>query len=713
MNGLRKALLYWNTAKGLKPVQLEYQIKKRICSRERKQKQLIRYVRKLEVPQSAAEIKILIPELDCDERYLGRFDTDGLLNDEVTLLHETHRIWSDEDVRQLKSGEVMKEKAVQQPESGGVMKEKAVQQPKSGGVMKEKAVQQPKFGGTWNVLEASHLWNYNLHYLEFLIPLAAAYADTGQEKYFLKWKQLAGQWMKQSFSSVNDSLEPYTISMRIPNLLISLELLEQNEDKKKNIRNTGIKSKLLTSIYRQYRYLLCTQELALLANHYLENLKTIIISSLLFGELDIYHKYFDLFLKQAEEQILPDGIHFERSMMYHKIILEDFLRVYSVLYTSGHPCDAEKLLPAVRAMAQVLADFEQGFGCRTPLFNDAGNNVSKESRQLLNAVRHLPYLNGYRKGNTGKQRSEAEPNLTERENRGRKGNAAKRQPGAETYLTERKEQLHHLTVCNDAGFRIFKDAGYYQLQADGIAVLFDCGDIGPSYMGGHGHCDCLSFELSADTRCMFVNSGTGCYQGEHRTFFRSTKAHNTVMTDDREQAELWGGHRAGRRMTHIRGYAEKNMLAGQFRSYLGDFFNRTIKWEGSRRTLVITDKIQAGDRNMHTARQFFHLAPEYRYQPEGNRIFIMDGTCKKAVMCLPKKSRYRIHRNGEITLYAEDFGRYEKKQVLEVRTRFAERIRLQIEITMEPGLQTRKQETEELMRADLGITRAETGNGPE
>lgn len=596
MNRLRKAVLCWNTARTLKLVQLKHQIINRIYNRKKKQKKLLQYVSELHIPDAASKIKILIPELDCEESYLGRFCTDGLLDDDVTLLHETHKI--------------------------------------------EKI---------WEVPSASHLWNYNLHYLEFLIPLAVRFMDTAQEKYFLKWKQLAERWMEQS---CGDSFEPYTISMRIPNLLVSMELLEDK------IRNTQIEKKLLSSVYRQYRYLICSQELALLANHYFENLKTIIISSLLFGELDTYHKYFDLFLKQTDEQILPDGMHFERSFMYHKIILEDFLRVYSALHTSGHPCDAEKLIPVIRAMALALADLEQGFGQRTPLFNDAGNNVSKNREQLLKAVQRIC---GYEK----------------------------------------------------TGARNFNDCGYYKLSADGIAVLFDCGDIGPSYMGGHGHCDCLSFELAVGGRCMFVNSGTGCYQGGDRAFFRGTKAHNTIMIDDREQAELWGEHRAARRMTGIRGAAKKDRLIGRFRSYLGDFFQRTIRWDLKRRVLVITDEVRvnedrvngarikevraeedrvnearvhgnrAAGKELHIVRQFFHLAPQYRYVPLENQVSIMDGECRKAVIRFAADSEYRIHRNGVITNYAQDFGRYEKKQVLEIRTRFTGSIRLRTEIEVE------------------------------
>lgn len=567
MTGMGKAYLYWNTVKNLKPVQIGCQIENRIC-RDRKKRYLDR-VKGLKGPESQNEIKLLIPELDCSPGYLQRFHVDRLLRNEVELLHESHKIEKE-----------------------------------------------------WHAADVSHLWNYNLHYLEFLIPLAVKYTDTGEERYFLKWEEFMDSWLKQPSA---DSFEPYTISMRIPNLLICLELLREK------LRNTGLKSRVMTSIYQQYRYLLQTQERALLANHYFENLKTIVISSLLFRELDIYHKYFDLFLKEIEEQVLPDGLHFERSLMYHKIVLEDILRVYMALNSAHHTGDAEKLIPAIQIMASAMVRLEQGFR-RTPLFNDAGNNVSKDKGALLRAIeRHLSN-----------------------------------------------------SVTLPAAAESFEASGYFKLYHGGTAVLFDCGEIGPSYMGGHAHCDCLSFELSVRGKPLFVNSGTGQYQGELRSFFRSTAAHNTVMIDDREQSELWGEHRAARRMRSVKGEIRRDALTGRFQSYLGDSFLRRLKWNNDK-TLTITDAFKSHDAEAHIARQFLHLAPGYRYERKGKQINVMEGQALRAIVKIPAESDYLIHTEGLLTAYAEDFGRYQKKQVLEIRTQFRDKVQLQIEIEIQTG----------------------------
>lgn len=545
MNG--KVFLYWHTVRNLKAVQIKGQAVRKIKARQKPKNYIL--------TGKPGKVHIFILELDEDERYLARFDMEALMLGEAELLYEKHRIKKE-----------------------------------------------------WNETSASHLWNYNLHYLEFLVPLAVKYKLTGNEEYKAKWIEIVSSWMENAGNS-NDAYEAYTISLRIPNILIGMELL--------NIEDRQI----YMSLYKQYKYLIKNQELALLANHYFENIKTIVISSILFKEMDIYNQYFERFLEQIHEQILPDGLHYERSLMYHKIILEDILRVYTVLQHSNHLRDAKKLLPFVRVMAEAL-NLETGFD-HTPLFNDAGNNVAKSSSALLAAA----------------------------------GKCCK-----EISMTK----------------KLFPAAGFFRLDHENDTVLFFCGDIGPKYMGGHAHNDCLSFELSVDGKALFTNSGTGQYQGSLRTFFRSTAAHNTIMADDREQSELWGEHRAGRRLKKLKVKADSKMVCGQFCSYQGDVFRRQLQWRGN--TLVITDDVKS--EGSHFSRQFLHLAPGHVFEREAASVKVMKNEKCIAAVVLPAGSDFLIHKYGEITVYAQDFGKYEHKQVLEIRTPFVNAVQLKTEIVI-------------------------------
>lgn len=561
---VKRILLYINTVKYLKGVQIWHQLRNRISFRRKDR--LLKRIRVINNIPQAQPVSVMIPALDLEQNYLARFGVDDLLKNEIEILHEKHVI----DLRE------------------------------------------------WEVAEASHLWNYNLHYLEFLIPLAVACRDDSSGRYFRKWCEYVDSWMEHP---VRDSFEPYTISMRIPNLLICMNLLQDK------IRGTKLEGKLIRSIYQQYRYLLATQEFALMANHYFENLKTILICSVLFGEKEHYRKYSPRFWGQIREQILSDGLHYERSLMYHKIVLEDMLRVYAALEgVKEYRNDAGKLLLVIGRMAGALAAISRGIP-GIPLFNDAGNNVAKDTDDLLHAVRLVTGQNA------------------------------------------RDEQ--------DA----FDASGYYKLYAGENALLFDCGQTGPSYMGGHAHCDCLGFVLARGGKTVFTNSGTYQYQGSLRPFFRSTMAHNTIMIDDREQAELWGEHRAARRLSKIKCETGGQTVSGRFRSFHGDDFSRHM--ELTEKALYITDCVLAGDRKEHMARQFFHLHPDCRFVTDtARRISVWDGGKRQAVIHVPPESVGVIHREGDICSFAQDFGRLERKEVLEIRTPFVKKAEITVLIRL-------------------------------
>lgn len=559
MSGLDKIYRYINTIRYLKPIQIRHQLQKRLPGRRREK--MIAQLKRQHAAQ-AYPVKLLIPDLDLDQTYLSRFWLDELMKNEIRILHEKHQV----DLTK------------------------------------------------WEISTAAHLWNYNLHYLEFLIPLAAACREGQTDPYFAKWCEYVEAWIDHP---AKDSFDPYTISMRIPNLLICMNLLQDP------LRGTELERKLTDSIYQQYQYLMRTQELALLANHYFENLKTILICSLFFGEKEIYRKYLDRFCGQINEQILPDGLHYERSILYHKIILEDLMRVYTAL--EGRE-DAGKLLPVIGRMAGALASVSRGFQ-KTPLFNDAGDNAAKDTASLLGAARNL----------TGHSISDDQT--------------------------------------------VFAKSGYYKLYAGAKALLFDCGQTGPSYMGGHAHCDCLSFELSIGQKALFVNSGTYQYQGKLRQFFRSSRAHNTVMIDEREQAELWGEHRAARKLSSVKCRMEDQMVSGSFQSFYKDRFKRCIRLTET--CLEITDRIVANDRKKHCARQFFHIDPHCHYSSDnGRQICVRAEDRTLAVIGIPAGSSGLIHREGDICCYAQDFGALQKKEVLEIRTLFEQSAVIQIRIEL-------------------------------
>lgn len=86
----------------------------------------------------------------------------------------------------------------------------------------------------------------------------------------------------------------------------------------------------------------------------------------------------------------------------------------------------------------------------------------------------------------------------------------------------------------------FSDSGYTVLYSHlpSIQFVFDHGPLGMTPCFAHGHADALSVVLNCCDREMLIDPGTFTYTGDTlwRTYFRGTRAHNTVTVDNLDQA---------------------------------------------------------------------------------------------------------------------------------------------------------------------------------
>lgn len=450
---LGRIRLYVNTVRYLKPEQIFWQVGKRLGM-----KCALKGAHPSRNRGSGASVKI--PELDYDPVFLRRFCVEQLMNDRVTFLHEEEKMdWE----------------------------------------------------GSWHIAGRSPLWNFNLHYFEFLHPLTRAYLETGEARYLDKTVQILRGWIRRNpMEPGGEGWSAYTISLRLTNWLAYLAAVGHNlpEDFRKELED---------SVHSQYVYLSEHLERNILGNHYFENLKILVLCSLFFGDEKALPVYLAAFRKECREEILPDGMHFELSPMYHKIVLEGLLRAAVALRTAGQP-DRE-LEGLVQTMLDAAFTMEHGLS-RTPLFNDSGDNVAKSLDGLLAAAKnHL--------GQT---------------------------PVAKNALTE---------------------SGFYFFQNGPWKLIVDVGAPGPDYIPGHSHCDAMSFELFRNGEPILVNCGTYAYQCVRRGYFRSAQAHNTVQAAGIEQSEIWSTFRLARRSrTRV-----LEVLENGLRMEMKDYKNHRIQRE--------------------------------------------------------------------------------------------------------------------------------------
>lgn len=436
MEALSKAKLYLDTVKHLKPSQVFYRVWRKAGG-----KTCLKagYTPAPDVSRMDIGRVPTLPELDFDPAFLARFDINAILDDRVELLHHEERVdWE----------------------------------------------------SCWHEELSTPLWRFNLHYFEYLLPLAKAYLDTDEGIFLNKAKSIVLAWIGSCPESKGGiAWDSYVISMRIVNwLAFYSEVADALE------RDEGFVSRLNESLAEQYVHLSQHLEKDLLANHYLENLKALVILSCYFDDEKTLEIALGKLYGQVDEQILPDGMHFELSPMYHKIVLEDLMRVSVALDASGHGGLELHDDLRLRDMCDCLYSLERNTN-RTPLFNDSGDNVAKSRDALLGCAR---------------SRFDIEPEF---------------RPS-------------------------FPDAGYYVLERETdtgfVKVVFDAGNPGPEYAMGHAHCDALSFECYIGGEPWIVNCGTYAYQGKQRLEYKHTLSHSTVCPEGEEQHECWAPFRVAR-----------------------------------------------------------------------------------------------------------------------------------------------------------------------
>ncbi|WP_386117862.1 heparinase II/III family protein [Thiohalocapsa marina] len=328
-----------------------------------------------------------------------------------------------------------------------------------------------------------------------------------------------------------------------------------------------------SSLATQARWLRKRLEHHLLGNHLFANAKALIFAGAFFegAEAECWLALGQRLLRrELNEQILADGGHFERSPMYHAILLEDVLDVLNLAGVyPGVLDDALLALCRVKAVAMLdwlaamthpdgeisffndaafgiaptLADLgayaeQLGIGARA----DSGGYASLDPAYMSESGGYAsldpPYASTTSVIPAGKPESRA-------------GIATLPLPNAlELYASPPSLALGPVFPAGttDVECRWLRDSGYVRLQAGPAVALLDCAPIGPDYLPGHAHADTLSFELSLFGQRVIVNGGTSRYgSGPERLAERGTAAHSTVQVDGAESSEVWGGFRVARR----------------------------------------------------------------------------------------------------------------------------------------------------------------------
>ncbi len=173
----------------------------------------------------------------------------------------------------------------------------------------------------WNHPVRAKLWLYNLHYFDDLNAAGAC------ER--LNWhRSLIMRWIVENPPGTGNGWEPYPLSLRIVNWI------------KWVLAGNALPQAALESLAIQSRFLAKRIEFHLLGNHLLANAKALVFAGFFFEgkEADAWGvKGLRILNRELPEQILKDGGHYERTPMYHSIILEDLLDLVNLFGCYSKP----------------------------------------------------------------------------------------------------------------------------------------------------------------------------------------------------------------------------------------------------------------------------------------------------------------------------------------------------------------------------------------
>ncbi len=372
----------------------------------------------------------------------------------------------------------------------------------------------------WRNPELTYLWDFNLHYFEYLDELLSLDKRSSKDTI----EELLEGWVDNNPCPVWPAWHPYPVSLRTTNWV---KLFANHPE------FAGRKE--LRSLYSQLLFLEWNLEKHLLANHLLENSR-----ALVFGGLFFQGRNSERWLKTGKrilqreltEQILEKGGHFERSPMYHCLVLEGLLDTYAYLSSTGN--DTGWLHGPLEKMCAWLEDVRCPDG-RFPLFNDAAMGISSYPEEILDHA----------------------------------GKILRCEPRSQFVRARDCDQL-------------------FILEDSPVFCAVDGAPIGPDYNPGHAHSDNFTYELYVRGKPLVVDAGTFSYDADPERFaFRCTAAHNTLIINGLEQSVVWGGFRVARRSNPDMAKAGDS---GQFLVFRGRYRNQVKPSQGITHERIIVIK---------------------------------------------------------------------------------------------------------------------------
>ncbi|MBN1345164.1 MAG: alginate lyase family protein [Phycisphaerae bacterium] len=493
--------------------------------------------------------------------------------------------------------------------------------------------------------DCKFVWEPNRHH--HLVVLARAYRAGGDRRYASAVVEQLESWLDQNpYGMGMNWRSPLELAIRLINWVWAIDLIRES-----GLAGGAFRARLYDSVERHLWEITRKYSRGSSANnHRVGEAAGVFIAATYFNPLRNARRWQaesrDILCEEIQAQTHADGGNREQAMGYHLFVLQFFLlagiagRKAGQDFPSSYWSVVEKMFEFAGAMIEG-GDGPAMYGdCDDGMVLDLGAGPS-DVRALLSVAALLFERPEFRTW-AGEYGEPARWLL------GRSG---------QQRFGDLPAMPKDAPVCS----RAFSETGYYLLQsghqneADRISVFFDCGELGFRSIAAHGHADALSLSLRAFGRDILVDPGTYDYftYPAWREYFRSTRAHNTIVVDGVDQSVMSGpfmwAERAEARCVAWEPSEHGGRVVGEHDGFmrLGDpvTHRRSVALDGLGREVFVEDEVVGeGD---HDVMVCFHVSDGVRTDRGEGTTFVVTTDGGEVWITLDEKLSIQVFSGSE------------------------------------------------------------------
>ena len=446
--------------------------------------------------------------------------------------------------------------------------------------------------GEWEPRDVSRNWIWDLNRHHWLATLGFAYHYTSDERFLESFTELSSDWMDSYLHRLGRISwdTPFEVASRVNAWLWAYFLFRSSPHWSSDHRE-----QFLVGIGLLTEYLYQTLEYHCPGNHVLLEAKALAIAGealpQFVGSENWRREGWRVLWRELQEQVCADGVHVERSTMYHRIIAGELSELW-VFCVNNNLVQQKRLAAYACSMACFQSWIDQGHGVH-PLFGDAhlGDTYYRFSAPAIgnsDMAMRAKYLS--------------------------------RESTDHSYWllgTPSTDIATDAMPTELSTGKAFDEGGYFIARSDWTdkadVLVWDCGPTGYRHNMKHAHLDTLSFTLSVGGTPLLIDPGVH-ESASSGAPLRSARFHNCVYVDGQEpgllagRGEIWAEPNAT--LTSWATSSKCTIMAGSH-----DGYSRFKQPVIVKRTIIVMHGLYwlihdfAEGSERHTIEQRFHIAP--------------------------------------------------------------------------------------------------------